>query len=158
MFEAMRIASFASRLCAPDPATWLATDEVVTLATTGSARALGFGDDLGRLAPGFLADMVLLDLDSINYVPLNDPTNQIVHCEDSSAVDSVMIGGRMVLENGRFTTIDYAALRRDVETAVDRLRAATADMRSLSAMLEEFVGLYCVGLARQPYHVHRTLG
>ncbi|MFQ5958589.1 MAG: amidohydrolase family protein, partial [Alphaproteobacteria bacterium] len=81
MFEAMRFASFASRVQSPDYATWLATDEVVRLATEGSARALGFGDAIGRIAPGYKADMVFLDLANVNYLPLNDAVNQVVHCE-----------------------------------------------------------------------------
>ncbi len=101
---------------------------------------------------------MMLDLDSINYVPLNDPTNQIVHCEDSSAVASVMVGGRLVLDEGRFTGFDYAKLRADVEAAVERLRGATAGMRELAEALESHVGKFCVGLAQGPYHVQRGLG
>ena len=53
-------------------------------ATEGSARALGFGD-IGRIAPGCKADLVLLDLDHPNWMPLNDPVNQLVHAEDGAA-------------------------------------------------------------------------
>lgn len=157
MFEAMRLASFVSRVQTPAYEAWLTTDEVVTLATSGSARVLGF-DDIGRFEPGFRADIVVLDLANINYVPLNDATNQIVHSEDGSAVDSVMIGGRMVLEGGRFTTIDYGKMLRDVEAAAERLRTANAEMKELALALENTVGTFCVGLAREPYHVHRLGG
>ena len=99
-----------------------------------------------------------LDLGNINFAPFNDPTNQTVHSEDSSAVSSVMVGGRMVFHERRFTTFDDAKLVADVETAVDRLRGATAGMRELTVALEDHVGHYCVGLARQPYHIQRGLG
>ena len=158
MFEAMRIASFASRVVTPDTDRWLATDEVVRMATEGSAQALGWAGEIGRIAPGYFADIVFLDLANINYVPLNDATNQIVHCEDSSAVESVMVGGRMVLEAGRFTNFDYAKLRRDAEGACERLRAANAGARELAEKLERHVGRFCVGLAREPYHINRLGG
>ncbi len=158
MFDATRIASFASRVRSPDYETWLSTDEVLTAATAGSARALGMGDAIGRLEPGFKADMVFLDLGCVNFVPFNDPTNQIVLCEDSSAVASVMVGGRMVLDAGRFTGFDYAKLRADVEAAVERLRGANADLKELALALEGHVGKFCVGLAQGPYHVQRGLG
>ncbi|NIR61041.1 MAG: amidohydrolase family protein, partial [Gammaproteobacteria bacterium] len=73
---------------------WLGSADALTLATAGGARLLGFGDRLGRLAPGCHADIVFLDLGHLNFVPLNDPANQIVNGEDGGAVDSVMIGGR----------------------------------------------------------------
>lgn len=158
MFDAMRIAAFVSRVVSPEYTTWLETADVIDMATVGSAEALGLGDRIGRLEPGYYADIVFLDLTNMNFVPFNDPTNQIVFCEDSSAVKSVMIGGRMILDDGRFTTFDYLKMLADVEVAVDRLRSATADMRELSVKLEDVVGSYCVGLTRQPYHINRWCG
>ena len=158
MFEAMRIASFVSRVVTPDMAGWLATDEVLRMATEGSAQALGWAGEIGRVAPGYFADIVFLDLANINFVPLNDATNQIVHSEDSSAVESVMVGGRMVLENGHFTGFDYAKLRGDAEAACERLRGANAGARALAEKLERHVARFCVGLANEPYHIHHLGG
>jgi 5-methylthioadenosine/S-adenosylhomocysteine deaminase len=158
MFEATRMASFVSRVHSSDYRTWISTEEALELATTGGARLLGLDGKIGRIAPGYLADIVFIDLTSVNYVPLNDITNQIVNCEDSSAVESVMIGGRMVLDHGRFVGIDYTRLMREVEAAVERLRATNADAKALASKIEGVVGLYCVGLARQPYHVQRLCG
>ena len=110
MFEATRLASFSSRVASPDPDRWLSTDEALTMATESSARALGLGSHVGRIAPGLKADIVFLDLGNLNFVPFNDPTNQVVLTENGAAVDSVMIGGRMVLDRGRFTTFDVRAL------------------------------------------------
>jgi guanine deaminase len=155
MFEATRLASFISRVQDPDYKTWLAPREVLTMSTTGSARALGFGDAIGRLAPGAKADIVFLDLAHVHYVPLGDLLGQIVFTESGAAVDSVMIGGRMVLDHGRITTIDEVALRRNVEHAVERLRAANAQSRAFAAKLEDVVGGFCLGLCRSPYHVNR---
>jgi guanine deaminase len=155
MFEAMRAASFVSRVQDLDYTRWLGTDEVVTMATEGSARALGFAEKIGAIRPGYKADILFLDLDSINYVPLNDPTNQLVHSEDGTGVDSVMIGGRMVMENRRMTTVDEAKLARDAEAAVERLRAANEGSKMLAGKLEDVVGRFCVGLSRKPYHVER---
>jgi guanine deaminase len=155
MYEAMRLASFVSKVQGPDWERWLSTREAALAATEGSARALGFGDKIGRIAPGWKADLVMLDLDHPNWLPLNDPVNQLVHCEDGTAVDSVMIGGRMVVENRRLLTVDLARLRSRAEAARDRLAALNADNRLLYQALEPVVGSYCPGLARQPYHVHR---
>jgi 5-methylthioadenosine/S-adenosylhomocysteine deaminase len=155
MYEAMRLASFVSKVQGPEWRRWMTTREVALAATQGSARALGFGDRIGRIARGYKADLVLLDLDHPNWLPFNDPVNQLVHCEDGNAVPSVMIAGRMVVENRRVLTVDMERLRDRVAAARDRLAAANADNRRLYQALEPVVGSYCPGLARTPYHVHR---
>jgi cytosine/adenosine deaminase-related metal-dependent hydrolase len=155
MYEAMRLASFVSKVQGPDFERWLSTREAALAATEGSARTLGLGDRIGRIAPGYKADLVLLDLDHPNWLPFNDPVNQLVHCEDGTAVDSVMIGGRMVVENRRVLTVDLARLRDRAAAAVERLAAANADNRRLYEALAPVVGSHCPGLARLPYHVHR---
>jgi len=149
MFEAMRLASYSSRVQAHEYPDWIAADESLALATEGSAKALGFGDRIGRLAPGAKADIVFLDLSDIAFVPLNDITNQIVHSADSSAVESVMVGGRMVVERRRVVTINEAKLRREAEAAAERLAAAQAERRAFAAELDPHVGSHCSGLARQ---------
>ncbi len=158
MFEAMRFASFVSRVRSQDYERWLRAEQVLRMATEGSAKALGFGDDICRLEPSYKADIVFLDLNHVNYLPLNDPTHQLVHTEDGSAVDSVMIDGQMVLSHGQFqANIDLASLRSRVETARETLAERTREARQLAEALEPHVGRFCVGLARQPYPVQAAL-
>lgn len=157
MFEATRLASLVSRVHTPDYRRWLAPLEVLSLATRGGARALGF-DGCGLLEPGHKADIVFLDLDHFHYLPLNDAVNQVVFCENGEAVDRVMVGGRMVVENGRVATIDYDALKARVISATDRLRAATAERRRDLEVLAPVVGAFCVGLAQTPHDVNRYVG
>lgn len=157
MFEAMRAAAFVSRLHDPDPERWLGTWEVLKAATAGSAAVLGMADEIGRLAPGYKADLVLLDLGNPNFVPLNDAANQIINAEDSSAIDSVMIGGRMVLNNRRFTDFDYPALRQRAARTVERLRAATAEARTHMEAMAPYVARHCTGLVCRHYHVARRI-
>ena len=157
MFEAMRTAAFVSRIVTPDPGEWLGTWEVLELGTASGAAVLGLGGVIGRIAPGFKADILFLDLNNVNFVPLNDAANQIVNCEDSSAVESVMIGGRMVLSGRRFTSFDYGALRRRVAETTARLRTLNAEPRQRMEALAAFVSHHCVGLVCEHYHVQRRL-
>ena len=155
MFEAMRIASMISRVQELDYERWLATGEILDMATRGSAAVLGLDDAIGAIEPGRKADIVFLDLAHVNYVPLNDPVNQVVHGEDGTGVESVMIGGRMVLEGRRMTTVDEAKLARDAETAAERLAAVNADRRATMERLEDAVGRYGVEWSREDYHIER---
>jgi guanine deaminase len=154
MYEAMRIASLASKVRGPDWERWITTREVLEAGTAGSARALGF-EKLGRLAPGWKADIVFLDLGNVNWIPLNDAVNALVHTEDGSAVHSVMVGGRMVVENRKLVNVDLAKLARDAETARERLERLNRDNKALYEKLEPIVGSFCPALARQPLHINR---
>jgi|SRR6185503_7061068 len=155
MFEAMRLASYTSRVRGPDYRKWLGTDEVFRMATEDSAHALGMDGKIGRLAPGYFADIVFLDRRNLNYVPLNDLSNQIVNAEDGTGIDSVMVGGRMIVERGRFLTVDYNSLAEKAERAVERMRAANADALALAARLEPVFGSFCIALGSRPYRVQR---
>lgn len=158
MFEAMRLASFASRVQGPDYTRWLTTDEAFDMATIGSAKALGFGDSLGRLAVGYKADIVFLDMRNLNYVPMNDVTNQIVNAEDGTGVASVMVGGRMVYDMGRFLTIDIDGLRLKAQEAADRLCTLNAEARELARRLEPVVASFCGGMSAAHHHIQRYSG
>jgi 5-methylthioadenosine/S-adenosylhomocysteine deaminase len=158
MFEAMRTASFVSRVRGLAPHEWLSTQETLRLATEGSARVLGLQDMIGKIAKGYKADLVLLDLDHVNFMPLNNAVNQIVHAEDGCGVDKVLIGGRMVVSGGRAIGIDKAALAARVEAAVERSRALNADARRLAEMIEPIVVDFCRGLSETALaDLHRLL-
>ena len=158
MYESMRLASLVSKTRGPDVERWVTTEQVVTAATEGSARALGLEGHIGRLATGYKADVVFLDLAHPNWMPLNDPTNQLVHTEDGGAVTHVMIGGRMVVEHRRLTTVDLPKLAREAEAARARLARLNAPLKSLYERLAPVVGRYCPGLAHMPYHIDRYVG
>jgi len=66
-------------------------------------------------------------------VPLNDVVNQVVNAEDGTAVDSVMIDGRMILDRRRFTTVDVRGLRAKAECAVERMRSVNAEALALGS-------------------------
>jgi 5-methylthioadenosine/S-adenosylhomocysteine deaminase len=147
MFEAMRHASFVSRARGLPPAEWLSTHDALRLATEGSAQVLGFNGLTGKIAKGYKADLVLLDLDHVNYIPFNNASHQLVHTEDGRAIDKVLIGGRVVVSGGRAIGINKAALAAKAQAAVDRLGALNADARRFAERVEPVVSNFCRGLA-----------
>jgi 5-methylthioadenosine/S-adenosylhomocysteine deaminase len=90
-------------------------------ATMSGAQALGMRD-VGRLAVGMRADIVLLRLDDICFVPLNSAVRQLVFGDAAPAIDKVIVDGRVVVDGGRLLTIDLAALRQEAEACAADLR------------------------------------
>jgi len=158
MFEAQRLANYLSRIHSPDPDSWLDAKTTLRLATAGSAQGLGFGDLIGRLSPGFKADLVFLDLKKIQYVPFNNAVRQVVYQESGTGVQHVMIGGAFVVRSGQLQTINYDALRADVTRLNERVHDDSEMAEALVRQLEGVVGDFCVALAQKPYHVHRYVG
>ncbi|HWL30138.1 MAG TPA: amidohydrolase family protein, partial [Burkholderiaceae bacterium] len=120
MIEAMRLASFASRLCGPDPDTWISAEHAFRMATAGSAAVLGF-KDIGRLEVGYRADIVFLDRNELAYLPLNNFWTQLVFSETGRGVRHVMVDGDIVYRDGEFTLFDYPALCSKVQASAARL-------------------------------------
>ena len=155
-YEAMRYASMVSKVQSPVTGDWASAEEVYRAATRGGAAALGW-PELGRIEPGAAADLVFLDLGSLNWIPHNWTVNQIVHAEDGTGVRHVMVAGTMVVRDRTLLTLDLPTLARRAEAARDRLESATAEMRVLADRMALVVESFCPGLAAQPYQVRRYL-
>ena len=115
MLEEMRIAATLSRV-AGRHAEDTNLDEVFHAATISGARALG-RDDIGRLAPGAKADLVLVDLDHPAMRPARDPLRALVYSAADRAVEAVFVDGRAVVRDGVVLTIDAEATARTLEGA-----------------------------------------
>jgi 5-methylthioadenosine/S-adenosylhomocysteine deaminase len=142
MFEATRLASYLSRIDGFATDEWLSAGEAFHLATEGSAKVLGF-DKIGRLAPGYEADIVFLRLDSPHFVPLRAPLLQMVFAENGASVQTVMIGGRIVFRDGKLLTLDESLLRKQAEEAANRLDRANAGTFASAATVARLVGVFC---------------
>jgi cytosine/adenosine deaminase-related metal-dependent hydrolase len=100
MIQSMRLASIYSKAMeGGNPHTTTGAD-VFNAATLGGAKFLG-REDLGRLAPGAKADIVIFSGDTMNMVPLRDPVNNIVFSAEMEDVETVIVNGRTVLEEGQ---------------------------------------------------------
>jgi guanine deaminase len=157
VFEAMRLASYLSRVQDHPVERWVTAREVLRAATEGGARALGL-EKIGRIEKGYLADLVFLDLAALHYVPINDIVAQLVFGEDGTGVDRVMVGGRLILDKGRLLNVDLPRMRAQAEEAVARLAAANSENLALAQALAPHVGRYCSGLALSPLSMNRLCG
>ena len=124
MFNQMRSVLGLQRAIATsqgrDPVT---TRDVLGWATIEGARANGLADKTGSLTPGKQADIVLLRSDRLNVTPLNDPATAVVVGMDTSNVDTVLIGGRVMKRSGVLQHVDWPAVRRAASEARDHVIA-----------------------------------
>ena len=156
LFEALRIASVVSTIRFPHQADrWLDARTVWTLATTGSARVLGLAADIGAVAPGRKADLVIVRADSVFLTPLADPLNALVYAETGAGVETVLSDGRIVLDRGRVTGLDEARVYARAQAAADRQRGQSAQARAFAERIAPHVAAACRAAVAAPYPVNR---
>jgi 5-methylthioadenosine/S-adenosylhomocysteine deaminase len=120
MWGVVKMAGLIHNVAGLDSDLWPAAAEVLDCLWTGGAAALLRPDDLGRVAPGWLADLALLDLTGPAFTPLNDIRGQLVYCESGTGVALTMVDGRIVAEHGRLTGVaqdDLLAEAREIFAA-----------------------------------------
>jgi cytosine/adenosine deaminase-related metal-dependent hydrolase len=123
MFQALKLAGLLHKLWEVDYEHWLGAEEAWRMATVGGARAAGDEDGLGRISAGCRADLVLLDLDSIVFTPLNDPLKHLVFSSAGRAHDSTMVGGRWVVRGGEVVGVDETAILAEAREIGDAVLA-----------------------------------
>jgi cytosine/adenosine deaminase-related metal-dependent hydrolase len=90
-------------------------ETVLEMATRRGAESLLMERSVGSIEPGKRADLVFYDRDAPEWRPLLNPLNNLVYAATGSSVRSVMIDGRLVLDDGRITTVDERAVYERVE-------------------------------------------
>jgi cytosine/adenosine deaminase-related metal-dependent hydrolase len=124
MIEEMRAAVVTSRLASGN--VWdLRTSDVFNAATLGGAAALG-RDDIGRIAPGAKADLVLIDVTHPTMRPVRDPIRSLIYAAAERPVRAVFVDGRAVVEDRKLVTLDLETASAEVEQAQRRIEAAVA--------------------------------
>lgn len=119
MIEALRWTAVVSKIV--DRRTEIATAaDVFNAATLGGAKALG-RDDLGRIAPGAKADLLLWKADSLTMAPVRDPIRNIVYSAQAEDLDSVMIDGRWVMRDRQIPGADTRVLAADLQAHAQSL-------------------------------------
>jgi cytosine/adenosine deaminase-related metal-dependent hydrolase len=95
-------------------------------ATLGGARMLG-RDDLGRLAPGAKADIIIVDLSSLRTGPIEDPIRTMILNASGAAVKTVIVDGRIVVEDGTVPGLDVEALRKQAQSYFETYQRTYSD-------------------------------
>lgn len=122
LFEAMRWAIAMQRIRGADFS--LKARDALRWATGEGAAALGMVAEIGSLEVGKRADILLVDATSPRLAPVIDGYGILVHSASGNDVQSVIVDGRVVIENGVLTTADGPALVRSAQHEAERLWGA----------------------------------
>lgn len=126
MWAVAKTAALLQTLATPEYRAWPDAPELLGALTRAGARAMRRAGRTGQLAPGFAADLILVDLDTPAFTPLNDLQRQLVFCEDGSSVRTTIVDGRVVYDNGRCLGVDEKALRAEARALMEGYGAALA--------------------------------
>ncbi|OGM46176.1 putative guanine deaminase [Aspergillus bombycis] len=106
------------------------TADVLRMATLGGAEVMQMESLIGSIVPGKKADLVIFRCDDIDTVPVMDPIGTVVFHASSKNIDTVIVNGRIVKQDGHLVGVDWQSLRGEIISRSQRLRnqAAKVDM------------------------------
>jgi cytosine/adenosine deaminase-related metal-dependent hydrolase len=135
VFHSMKLFVGLAAVSELEPGPPYASD-AIRAATEGSARTAGLEGQLGALKAGRKADLVILDMSDSSYLPLNSAARQVVFSEAGRAVETVIVDGKVVVQDRRLVTIDEAALHEAVASIMPTVRR---DREVVSARVKQFL-------------------
>ncbi len=109
MLGEMRTAALLAKGTSGD-ASRMTAHEALEMATINGARALGIGDRCGSLEAGKAADLIAIDMDTIETTPHYDPVSALVYSCSRNQISDSWVGGRQLMKNRLLTTLDEAEL------------------------------------------------
>ncbi|MFJ1970629.1 amidohydrolase [Streptomyces sp. NPDC087903] len=113
VWESMALTSLIQKSAEGDP-RWLTSRQALHHATLQSARTVGLGESIGRIAPGWRADLVLVDLTGPHTQPVHDLAATLVHSARSADVRTTVVDGRILMRDRELLTIDVPAVVREL--------------------------------------------
>jgi 5-methylthioadenosine/S-adenosylhomocysteine deaminase len=120
IFESMRLMALLQKHEARDPEV-MTIGETLDIALSGSAAVVGLDDKIGRLAPGFLADIILMDMEGAHLQPLHSVTASLVYNVRASDVQTVIVNGSVLMRDRQLLTLDKGLIIRKVKERMQRL-------------------------------------
>jgi 5-methylthioadenosine/S-adenosylhomocysteine deaminase len=132
----MRLAMMLPRIATSDHTAWPSGRTALDMATINGAAVLGHRNDLGRIIPGALADLVLIRRTTAATLSMDATENALVQHASPDAVSAVMVDGTWVFRDGRILAFDEAAAIAEAGAVIADLQARTAHRRvEIAALL-----------------------
>jgi 5-methylthioadenosine/S-adenosylhomocysteine deaminase len=120
IWESLRLMALLQKHETRNPET-MPLAEALTIAWPDSAQAVGLAGQVGRLAPGYEADLILVDLAGTHHQPLHSITSSLVYQTRAADVQTVLVHGRVIMRDRQLLTLDKAEIVRQVQRSMERL-------------------------------------
>ena len=120
MFEEMKTAAYLQKVNTMEPSSISAYD-ILKMATIEGAKVLGLENEIGTLEPGKKADMIFIKTDKLHMCPANDVCANLVYSSNGADVESVMIDGKVIMQNRKMLNLDEKQVMRQVKKIAKRL-------------------------------------
>jgi len=133
IFDVMRVAGLIHSVSGPDYKEWIFADDILKMATISGAHTAMLENVTGSLEVGKAADLLILDLTTLSFTPLNDVARHLVYAENGSSIETVMVAGEIVVHQGRMRSIDEAAILAEIRELVPAHLAEHAKLEQRNA-------------------------
>jgi 5-methylthioadenosine/S-adenosylhomocysteine deaminase len=120
IWESMRLMALTQKAAHSNPEV-LPIPEVLYIATRGSAQVVGLADQIGAVEPGYLADIILVDMRGAHVQPLHSITADLVYSTRASDVQTVIVDGKVIMRDRELLTLDKAEIIAQVNRLMERL-------------------------------------
>ncbi len=138
VWNVMKLAGLVHKITDHDYRNWPKADEIVSCCIHGGARTLLHSHDLGVLAPGYLADITLVDLNTLSFTPLNNIARQLVFSENGSSVKTTIVNGAIVYDDGKILTVNEEDLKAEARELASDYNASLKNADKEAAKLEPY--------------------
>jgi 5-methylthioadenosine/S-adenosylhomocysteine deaminase len=121
MFELVKTTAILHKGINKDP-TLLPAQQTLGMATIGGARALSWEQEIGSVEIGKKADLAVIDFRKPHLCPVYDEVSHLVYAAKAADVETVIINGRIVMENRQLKTLDAERIMKSAERAKSRVQ------------------------------------
>ncbi len=131
LWEEMRLAAFLQKVEQMNPEV-LPARTVLAMATRGGAAAIGLGDQIGSLEVGKRADLIQVAFDDVHHIPTFDVVSHLVYVTDEQDVSSVVVDGKVLMQDRKLLTIDTARVATEARELAAKIQASLAERNKVN--------------------------
>lgn len=120
MFEEMRVTGYLQKVSKLD-STCIKAYDILKMATIEGAKILGLDNEIGTIEEGKKADIILININKTHLYPINDICSNLVYSATGQDVDTVIIDGKIIMQNRQLQNIDEQQVRKEIQKIQQQL-------------------------------------